>query len=102
MRVSTVARVVWGAALVIAPRVLLRAGGRADASPGAVAFARVLGARHLVQAAVPVHRWGVVVDAAHAVQQLTLAAASPRWRTAALVDAAVATALAGSARAFRE
>ena len=104
MRISTVARVAWGGALVIAPRALLRAGGRPDAAPAAIAFARVLGARHLVQAAVTtaapaplVADYGAIVDAMHATQQLALAIGSPRWRAAALVDAAIAVALGTAA-----
>ncbi|GIF42655.1 hypothetical protein [Actinoplanes xinjiangensis] len=103
MRISTTARVVWGGALLIAPQALLRAGAGRDASRAAITVARVLGARHLLQAAVtmaaPTPRvvaFGAVVDALHAVQQLTLAVVSPRWRAAALVDTAIAVALAAA------
>jgi hypothetical protein len=107
MRISTTARVVWGGALLIAPQALLRAGAGAgagrDSSRAAITVARVLGARHLLQAAVttaaPTPRvvaFGTVVDSLHAVQQLTLAVVSPRWRAAALVDTAIAVALAAA------
>jgi hypothetical protein len=111
MRISTTARVVWGGALLIAPRALLRAGAGAggDASRAAITVARVLGARHLLQAAVttaaPTPRvvaFGAVVDALHAVQQLTLAVVSPRWRAAALVDTAIAVALAAAPASGRQ
>jgi hypothetical protein len=81
--------------------VLRRAGRRPPAA--AVTVARVLAARQLVQAAVtatePAPRVAGVsaaVDALHAGTGVALAAVSARWRRVALVDAAVAGALAAS------
>jgi hypothetical protein len=101
-------RVAWGVVLVAAPRPLLRAvAGRDD--PGdriAVVVLRVLGARHLAQAALeglgpqPVLRYlGTAVDGLHALTALGLAVLDPRWRRAALTDSAVATAFAAATAA---
>jgi uncharacterized membrane protein YebE (DUF533 family) len=61
----------------------------------------VLGARHLIQAALtrsrPTHTTlmlGAGADAAHAASMVLLGTASRRWRAAALADAALAAALA--------
>jgi hypothetical protein len=61
----------------------------------------VLGARHLIQAALtrgrPTHTTlllGAGTDAAHAASMVLLGAASRRWRAAALADAALAATLA--------
>jgi len=98
---AAVARAAYGCALLIAPDTLLGLAGRPPAGPGAVVVARVLAARHLLQAAVttakpaaPIGGLGAAVDVLHAATGLALAAVSPRWRRAALVDAATATALA--------
>jgi hypothetical protein len=94
------ARLCWGAALVAAPRLLLRGLARLDrpAHPGAVAAIRVLGARHLVQTLIevvaPQHVVGYLeagTDALHAVTDVGLALLAPRWRRVALIDAAIAT-----------
>lgn len=69
--------------------------------PVTVAVARVLGARHLAQAAATVYRpsrelvaAGVYSDAAHAVSMVGLAVVSAAHRRAGLIDAAIALALA--------
>ncbi|MFB9358473.1 hypothetical protein [Actinoplanes nipponensis] len=86
----------WAAALLLVPHRLLRAAGPAPVPAAAVAVARVLGARHLLQAAAgawapagPVTRLGAVVDILHTGSCVAFAAVSPRWRRAALLDALV-------------
>ncbi|NJC72294.1 hypothetical protein HC031_21615 [Planosporangium thailandense] len=91
------ARAAWGAALATAPAPVLRAlGDRPDAT--ARRITRLLGARHLAQAALtwlrPTDRMlalGAAVDAVHAATALALAAADGRWRRAARTDATAAT-----------
>lgn len=93
-----VGRAGWGTALVTAPHLLLRGvGGRGAADDRAVAVARVLGVRHLVQAAltsaVPGRRVllaGCAGDLAHAASMLALARWDPGRRRVALVDAVLA------------
>ena len=75
-------RAVYGAALLLAPVGVLSSPAGSPLDPPAVRVARVLGARHLVQAAVLArHRapgWrlaGAAVDGAHAASMLALA----RW-----------------------
>ncbi|WP_431932273.1 hypothetical protein [Micromonospora sp. RP3T] len=88
-------RVAWGTLLLLVPGALLRPVG--PATPAARWTLRVLGARHLAQAAVTL-RWpvpgvlvvGAAVDGAHALATLALAAADRRQRHAALADATVA------------
>ncbi|MFI7070748.1 hypothetical protein COO58_13730 [Micromonospora sp. WMMA1996] len=94
-RAALIGRVAWGALLLVAPGALLRPVG--PATPAALATLRVLGARHLVQAAVTVRRpapgtflAGAAVDAVHALSTLALAAVDRRQRHAALADTAVA------------
>lgn len=93
--VAVAARLAWGGLLLLAPGALLRPVGPATTT--AVRTLRVLGARHLVQAAVTVRRptrgvfaAGAAVDGLHALTDLALAAADRRQRPAALTDAAVA------------
>ncbi len=100
---TAVLRAGWGAALLLAPEPLLRAGGRAPVPAAAVAAARVLGVRHLLQAAAsavaptaPVVGLGAVVDTLHTGSCVGLAVASPRWRRVALLDAAVESGFAAS------
>ena len=95
------ARAGYGAALLCAPGPLIRVcTGR---SPGSRArrVARVLGIRHLAQAAItaaaPGPRMitaGSVIDLCHAASMLGLAAVDKSLRPAELADALVATALA--------
>ncbi|NES13743.1 MULTISPECIES: hypothetical protein [Micromonospora] len=93
--VTVAARSAWGALLLLAPRALLRPVGPATTT--AVVTLRVLGARHLVQAAVTVRRptpgvfaAGAAVDGLHSLTALALAAVDRRQRSAALANAAVA------------
>ncbi|MDI6100227.1 SDR family oxidoreductase [Actinoplanes sp. NEAU-A12] len=101
LRAAALARTGWGLALLAAPEVLARIGQRPPAGPAALAVARVLGARQLAQAVVTTARPSAAVAAAsaavdtlHAATDVGLAAVSPRWRSVALVDAAVASGLA--------
>jgi hypothetical protein len=107
---TSAARAGYGAALLLAPERLLSIAARPPIPTAAISVARVLGARHLVQAVVtvaaPTSRVvgaGAVFDALHGGSQVGLAALSPRWRGVALADAALATLLVaaawGSARA---
>jgi hypothetical protein len=101
MRPLEVIRAAYGAVELLAPgateRVLV---GRAP-DARARTFIRVLGGRHLLQAAVtataggPVfHRIGAGVDALHALTMLVLAALDRRRRHAAVANAAIALAFA--------
>jgi hypothetical protein len=96
VRATAVTRAGWAGVLLVVPEVVLRAGGPASVPTAAVAVARVLAARHLVQAAASalapigsVAGLGAVVDTLHTGTCVALAAMSPRWRRAALLDAAV-------------
>jgi hypothetical protein len=75
----------YGAALLLAPARVLRAAVDAPLDRAALRVARVLGARHLVQAAVlathPRPSWrlaGAAVDAAHGASMLAVARWSPQ------------------------
>ncbi|SCG62406.1 hypothetical protein [Micromonospora inositola] len=92
---SALARVLWGGTLTLAPRRVLGALGRPSGL--AVATLRVLGVRHLVQAAVTLRRptpvvltGGAAADALHAVSAVALAAVDRRQRRIALLDTAIA------------
>lgn len=98
-RALTAARLGWAAVLLLAPASSLRGAGVPSA-----AVARVLGVRHLAQAllatAAPrpvVQRGSALVDAVHTGSCLVVAAVSPRWRRAALVDAVIEAGFAGVA-----
>ena len=95
-----VVRAAWGAACVLVPR---RVAGLAGDAPDrrAVVVTRVLGARHLVQAAFTLRAPGPAVlaagawvDTVHAATAVVLAVVDRRRARSALVDAAVATAWA--------
>src|SRR3954447_14126230 len=90
-------RAAYGLALLAAPRRALGGTRLGAGEPGAVAFARVLGARQLAEAAVLARRpaggavrarrreprmllLGAGVDALHGVSMLALCALSPRRR----------------------
>jgi hypothetical protein len=99
-------RIGWGAALIAAPRPLLRglACVNDPADRVAVAVLRVLGARHVAQAAFevlapqPVVRYlGAAVDGLHALTAVGLAVLDPRWRRGALTDTAIAAFFAAMA-----
>lgn len=90
-------RAAWGGLLLSRPATVLRVLGVHDDT--AVGVARVLGARHVVQAAVTSRvgwaaKLGPVVDLLHAASMLALAKASPEHRRAALTSAAGATTFA--------
>ena len=106
----TLARAGYGVTLVAVPGLLIgltgqRPGGRA------CGVARVLGARHLVQAGITVASQvrapgspvvlggGVAVDLVHASTMVALGVLEPRARRAALIDAGVETALAAAGTA---
>ncbi|MGA5302846.1 hypothetical protein ACPCHT_23150 [Nucisporomicrobium flavum] len=102
LRLALAGRAVYGFALLLMPDTVLRATGRAPAR-GAVAVARVLGARHVLQAvaaaAAPTGRmtaFGAAVDTVHAATDLAVAAVSPWWRRSALTDSVVAAGLAAA------
>lgn len=100
MRMLEVIRAAYGATELLAPgtveRLLLGSGLDARGRKGI----RVLGARHVLQAAVTargsasVHHVGGSVDVAHALTMLALAAFDPPRRRVALLNAAIALAFA--------
>lgn len=103
LRVVAVARATYGSALLIAPRPILGLFGRERPHRGAVAFARILGARQLTEAILlELHgseSWiaaGAAVDAIHAITALALAGLrdDAEQTNDLLANAAVATALA--------
>ena len=103
LQVTTVARAGWACVLLLVPDKVLQVGGGPPVPTAAVAVARVLGARQLLQAVVtvvapagPVAGVGAAVDALHAGTGVGLAAVSPRWRRIALVDAVLAGAFAAA------
>jgi len=101
----TVGRAGYGVALVAVPGLLIGLTGQKP-GPRACAVARVLGARHLIQAGVTavsqltdpggsvVLRGGAAVDVLHATSMLALGGADQGVRRAALTDASVEAALA--------
>jgi len=94
-----IVRAAYGVALVTSPRAMLTiSGGRSAADDGAVAVARILGARHLLQALVQRRgafpRLGALIDAIHAASMFALASASDAYRKPALSDGAIAATLA--------
>jgi hypothetical protein len=98
---------VFGAALLLRPRVVIAAVGADPDRPGLIPAARVLGARHLTQGVVlalapdRVARWSVLIDGAHAASMFGLAAIAPDYRRAALASAGVASALGAGVEAGR-
>ena len=96
----------YGAVLLCAPGTAIRLSGAGPASPRALAVTRVLGIRHLIQAALTaaapnagVLTAGAQVDLAHAASMLALAAASRPLRRAGLADGLIATIFAVAGRA---
>jgi hypothetical protein len=96
-------RAAWGGVLLGAPGSVLSITTRSDPAflVTARTVLRVLGARHIAQAAVqarwprpPVLALAAAVDGLHAASGIALAATDPRWRRSALFDAAVALAFA--------
>jgi hypothetical protein len=95
------ARAGYGAALLCAPGPIIGVVTGQPPSRRARQVARVLGVRHLAQAAISalnpgpeVVALGVVVDLLHAASMFAFAAAVPDLRRAELADALAATALA--------
>jgi hypothetical protein len=91
------ARACYGAALLGAPGAALRLATGRLPGPRARAVARILGARHLAQAALTMWRprpevfaAGAGIDLCHAVSMLAVAAADPDLRHAGLADATAA------------
>jgi hypothetical protein len=88
-------RIGWGAALLIAPGTVLRLFGGADEGVAPRRIMRVLGARHVVQAAAEraggrqAREIGTLVDLLHAGTSVGFGLANRRWRRAAWSDAAV-------------
>lgn len=98
-----VVRAAYGAALVLAPGPAIRVATGRLPSRRARRVARVLGARHLIQAALTaaapepaVLEIGGQLDAVHTASMLLLAAVSPAGRRAALTDALTEAALAAA------
>ncbi|GEM_PF-1257492 len=98
-----VVRAGYGAALVLAPGPAIRIATGRLPSRRARRVARVLGTRHLIQAALTAAAPGPAVleiggqlDAVHTASMLLLAAVSPAGRRAALTDALTEAALAAA------
>ena len=96
IRTTAALRAGWALVLLTLPEQLLRAGGAGPVPAAAVAVVRVLGARHLLQAAVSagvpsrsVAGLGALADLTHAGSCVALAIGSRRWRRAALADAVI-------------
>jgi hypothetical protein len=98
------ARAGYGAALLLVPGRVIRACTGQAPGPWVRAAARVLGARHLAQAAATAGSGpgaespgtGAAVDIAHAASMAALALAARRVRRAALTDALIETAFAAA------
>ena len=92
-------RAAYGMVLLVAPGFALRCVGSRRARGAGVVAIRVLGARHLAQAAFAAEasRVGAAIDGMHAVSMAGLAACVPGARRAAGASAVVSTALAASA-----
>lgn len=91
-------RATWGTTLLLAPKRVLSRGPHLRIDSTSLAVARILGARHLAQAALSgirpspeVLAMGIWVDAAHAATALGLAATDRHRVRAGLIDTAVAT-----------
>jgi hypothetical protein len=104
-RTLEAARALYGAGLLLAPSQALARLARSPLDRSAVIVARVLGARHLLQAAIlwarPVPQWqlsGAAVDAAHAASMLAVTRLSrrPTRRRLAARDARTAALFAGA------
>jgi hypothetical protein len=97
---STAVRCGWGGLLLLFPAPVLRAASDAPTGGTAVLCARLLGVRHLLQAALTRRSpgpgtpgWGAAADAAHAATMATVALESRQWRRAGLADMVVAGSL---------
>jgi hypothetical protein len=88
----------YGVGLVCAPQVLIRWAGDGEPSRRACEVARVLGARHLAQAALTMATpgglgFGGAVDFTHAASMVALALVDGRARRVALLDAGMESTL---------
>ena len=97
LRWIELARGAWGAALLVAPRVVLERVHHLTVDDKSLIVARVLGARHLAQAALSgvgpspeVLAMGVWVDCAHAATAVGLAAVDRSRARGGLTDAGIA------------
>ena len=103
-RLLQVARAGYGGALLTMPGPVIRLATGRPAGPGARAVARVLGARHLLQAALTTAAAssrlslgiGAVVDLAHAASMAALALADRQARRLTLPDALIETTVAAA------
>lgn len=102
-RVFAAVRAGWGAVLVLCPDAVVgSASGRSPTSATRV-VARILGARHLAQAAAGLE-WhsqtardlGLATDMLHALTGLGFAMLPTGWRRGALLDASLAAAFAAT------
>jgi hypothetical protein len=98
VRWLTAIRAAWGGVLLTVPGLILHRLPEQPDSGLVAAVARILGLRHLVQAAIvardPTRERilaGAAVDAAHATSMLALAVLRPDHRALGLADAAVAS-----------
>lgn len=98
MRLAVQSRAVWGVTFLTVPRPLLRT-LRTPADAPAVVTARVLGARHVLQAVATAIRpspamWrlGIGVDAAHALTAAVLAIHDRQRRVPAVVETGLSAA----------
>jgi hypothetical protein len=99
MAALTIVRVLYGSALLLAPDSLIgEQAGRSER-----AFARILGARHLVQAALAgprptprLLRVGAAIDAIHAATMIALTVWKPRHCALASANALAAASFAGA------
>ena len=101
VRPAAVIRGLWGAALIVVPGRILTDVHHGPAGGVDVAVARVLGVRHLAQAAFTVTSagrellfLGTLADLAHAASALGLAAVDPTRRRAGLTESAIAAGFA--------
>jgi hypothetical protein len=102
IRKIEILRAAWGAALLIAPRRVLTDIHHVTVDRKSLVIARILGVRHLSQAALSgvspspeVLAMGVWVDLAHAGTALGLAGADRSRARAGLTDTAIAATFAG-------
>jgi hypothetical protein len=97
---SLAIRAGWGTTLLIVPGAVLRVFGGVDEGDAPRLVMRVLGARHLIQAAAEsrlggrAREFGILVDLLHGATSVGFAFIRPSWRRAALTDAAVAVSFA--------
>lgn len=103
-RVLQVVRAGYGGALLLLPGPVIRLCSRRPAGPRARSVARLLGTRHLVQAAVTAGSGpsaeslgiGAAIDLTHAASMAGLAVADRRVRRATLTDALIEIAFAAA------